>query len=133
MEIMENKICLDTVFLVDLLNNKTYAVEFIKEIELKSEIGISIITIFELYHGAYLHKNNRQLDLIDKLQSKLNIINLSSEIVKEAGRISALLEKTGQIMEFKDILIGISAKINGYCIKTKNIKHFKRIEGLTII
>ena len=130
---MEDKICLDTQFLVDLLNNKKYAVDFINEAEVQSIIGISIITLFELFYGAYLHKNMRQLALIEELSARSNILNLSREIVKEAGKISAELEKSGKMTEFKDILIGISAKVNNYCLKTKNVKHFDRIKGLKII
>ena len=130
---MEDKICLDTQFLVDLLNNKKYAVDFISEAEVQSIIGISIITIFELFHGAYLHKNMKQLALIEELCSRLNILNLSREIVKEAGKISAELEKSGKMIEFKDILIGVSAKVDDYRLMTKNVKHFNRINGLKII
>ena len=133
MEIVENKICLDTQFLVDLLNNKKYAVDFISEAEGQSIIGVSIITIFELFHGAYLHKNIKQLALIEELCSRLNILNLSQEIVKESGKISAELVKSGKMIEFRDILIGVSAKVHDYCLKTKNVKHFNRIDGLEIL
>ena len=120
MEVMEDKICLDTQFLVDLLNNKKYAVDFISEAEGQSIMGVSIITIFELFHGAYLHKNIKQLALIEELCSRLNILNLSAEIAKDAGKISAELEKSGKMIEFRDILIGVSAKNNHYCLKNGN-------------
>ena len=80
-----------------------------------------------------MHNNTKQFTLIEKLCSRLNIINLSKDSVNEAARISALLQKTGQFVEFNDIFIGVSAKINGFSRKTKNVKHFKRIEGLKII
>ena len=129
---MEHKICLDTDFLVDFLNNKPDAVKFIKEHQ-NHGLSSSIITLFELYHGAYLHKSSKQLALIEEIFSRLPLLNLSKEIVNEAGKISAFLEKSGQYMEFKDILIGTSAKLNGCQLKTNNVKHFQRIEGLKLV
>ena len=133
MEIMEAKICLDTDFLVDLLQNKKYAVDFIVENEEKYVMSASIITMFELYCGAYKNMNEKQLLLIEELFARLDILNLSKDIVNEAGKIYAFLRKSGKEIEMKDILIGATAKINKCILKTKNIKHFERIGGLKII
>lgn len=53
--------------------------------------------------------------------------------MEEAGKISAKLEKKGMMVEFKDVLIGVSAKMNNYSLKTSNLKHFQRIEGLKLL
>lgn len=130
---MELKICLDTEFLVEFLKGRKETFDFIKKNSGTSEFNISIITLFELYYGAFKNKNTKQLALIEELLTRFTVLNLSQDIVKEAGKDYARLEKEGNIIDFRDILIGISAKTNNCAVKTKNIKHFKRIEGLKLL
>ena len=130
---MENKICLDTDFLVNFLRNSKEEAEFIKNNESDKDMSTTYINLFELYYGAYKSREkDNNLKAISNLINRLNILNLSDESVKKAGEILAKLEKEGKIIEFRDLFIGTIALVNNYSIKTKNIKHFSRIEGLEI-
>lgn len=131
---MEDKICLDTDFLVNFLRNNEEEVEFIKKNEVNKDLATTYINLFELYYGAYKsNKRNINLKAILVLLSRMNILNFSNESVQKVGEIVAKLEKEGKSIEFRDILIGTIALVNNYSIKTNNIKHFNRIEGLNIL
>ncbi|MBI2652971.1 type II toxin-antitoxin system VapC family toxin [Candidatus Woesearchaeota archaeon] len=131
---MEDKICLDTDFLVNFLRNNEEEIEFIKKNEVNKDLATTYINIFELYYGAYKsNKKNINLKAISVLLSRINILNFSNESVQKAGEILAKLEREGKSIEFRDIFIGTIALVNNYCIKTNNIKHFNRIEGLNIL
>lgn len=131
---MEDKICLDTDFLVNFLRNGKEEAEFLKKNELAKDLATTYINLFELYYGA-CKSSQRQNNLkaVSLLLNRLNILNLSDESVKKAGEILAKLEKEGKVMEFRDLFIGTIALVNDYSIKTKNIKHFSRIDGLEIL
>ncbi len=131
MGLVEDKICLDSDFLIDFLRNKKETVEWLKEYEKKVDLATTIINAFEIYHGEFKIKNNAVH--IDNLLKNLNVLNLSIEIVKKAGEIATNLEKEGNIIEFRDILIAATVISNNYSLKTNNKKHFERIKGLRIV
>jgi len=131
---MEDKICLDTDILVNFLRNEEKAVSFIEENETSKELAITYINAFELYYGAYKsNKQEQNLDAAFRLLSRLTLLNLNDDSVREAAKILVKLEKHGSIIDFRDILIGSMALVNKYSIKTNNVKHFNRIEGLQIL
>lgn len=131
---MENKICLDTDFLVNFLRNSKEEAEFVKNNESDKDMATTYINLFELYYGAYKSREkDNNLKAISNLLNRLNILNLSDESVKKAGEVLAKLEKEGKIIEFRDLFIGTIALVNKYSMKTKNIKHFNRIEELEIL
>ena len=130
---MERKICLDTDFLVNFLTNKKEEVDFVRENEASADFATTYLNLFELYYGAYRSKDSQnKLGIIPPLLSRINVLNLSDESVEKAGEIQAKLRQKGKMIKFRDLLIGTIALVNGYSIKTKNIKHFERIEGLTV-
>ena len=134
METLENKICLDTDFLVNFLRNNKNEAEFVKENEIGKELATTFINIFELFYGAYKSSNREEnIKLVKLLLNRINLLNLSLESSEKAGEISARLEKEGNPLEFRDILVGTTALVNGYSIKTNNVKHFNKIEGLNVI
>ena len=129
---MESKICLDTDFLIDFLRNKKYAVEFVKNKEDKTELGTTTINLFELYCGAFNSKKIEKIQLIDSLAERLTLLNLTKKTSKKAGEIYSILSKKGELIEFRDILIASITITNNYSLKTNNLKHFKKINGLVL-
>lgn len=131
---MEDKVCLDTDFLVNFLRDKKEEAEFIKKNEMDKDFATTYVNAFELYYGAYKSAEiQNNLKAISLLLSRINILNFSNESVKKAGEILAKLEKAGIAIEFRDIFIGTIALVNNYSIKTYNIRHFNRIEGLDVL
>ena len=131
---MENTICLDTDILADFLRNKEYAIKWIEEHEDENILATTIISIFELYYGAYKSSSpEKEVEAIEELIDKLQILDFSLNSVHEAGKQKARLEKEGKVIEFRDIFIGAITLVEGFSLKTNNKKHFERIEGLNLI
>lgn len=131
---MENRICLDTDFLIDVLRNKKEAVLWLKEVENNYEVSTTMINIFELYSGAYKVKNSTEkIKSMKKLVENLDVLGLTFNCAENAGKIRAELEVNGKALESRDILIAAIALINNCSLKTNNKKHFSRIKGLKII
>lgn len=130
---MEN-ICLDTDILVDVLRNKQEAIAFIESNEITNNLATTYVNIFELYYGAMMSSSKEHnLIAVEKLSSRLRILNLSKASVHEAGRTMAELTKEGNSVDFRDVFIGTIALTEGFGIKTRNIKHFNKIKNLRII
>jgi predicted nucleic acid-binding protein len=54
-------------------------------------------------------------------------------MAQAAAKIDAEARKTGIVIPFADLLIGITALHFGYALGTRNQRHFQMIPGLKII
>ena len=133
MERLETQICLDTDFLVNFLRNKREEVEFIEENETQTIFSTTSINLFELYYGAYKSGVVENLLKLEELQQRLRILPTSTEAMRKAGEILAILEKQGQLLDFRDLLIGTIALTEKINLKTLNKKHFTRIPNLNVL
>jgi len=64
--------------------------------------------------------------------SGLQILPLAQEEAEQAGDLLAALESQGKPIGIEDVLIGATALVHGLTVATRNVKHFDRIEGLTV-
>ena len=101
------------------------------------EIGISVVTVAELVHGAYRTKNQsqqvRRLEFIERLTSDVPVHPVTLDIARLAGRIEGQQEAVGVQFAFEDLLIGATAMYLGYEVGTLNLRDFQRIPGLSVI
>jgi predicted nucleic acid-binding protein len=101
------------------------------------EIGLSVVTIAELVHGAYRTKTHaqqqRRLEFIDRLSSDVPVHPVTLDIARLAGRIEGQQEAVGVQFAFEDLLIGATALHLGYEVATLNLRDFQRIPGLFVI
>lgn len=101
------------------------------------EIGVSVVSIAELVHGAYRAKTqeqqNRRLEFIERLAKDVPVHPVTLEIARLAGRIEGQQEARGVQFAFEDLLIGATALHIGYEVLTLNLRHFKQIPGLTVV
>ena len=99
-----------------------------------SDQHISTITISEIVYGAY--KSPRPDYHMDNLQQVLlpavNIVGFDSRAAYICGRLRAQLEQKGKTISFADLQIGAIAMANELILISGNIKHFKRIPGLSV-
>lgn len=98
-------------------------------------IGISVITVAEVLHGAYFSVNPAQsLQVTQQLVSQYSVIELDTVIADKFGEIKAALRRQGQILADFDLLIGATAIVTGRTLVTNNTKHFQRLDafGLTL-
>lgn len=100
-------------------------------------IGVSVVTIAELVHGAFRastqEQKDRRLEFIERLASDLPVHPVTLEIARIAGRVEAQLEAKGIQLAFEDLLIGVTALHLGYNIATLNLRDFQRVPGLLVV
>jgi predicted nucleic acid-binding protein len=101
------------------------------------EVGVSVVTIAELVHGAYRAKTKeqeeRRLEFIERLASDVPVHPVTLEIARLAGRIEGQEESKGIRLAFEDLLIGATALHLGYDVATLNVRDFQRLPGLLIV
>ncbi len=134
MENVEDGLIVDTDILIDLLRKKDYAVSLVKKFEEESELATSAINAFELYRGAYKSRNQeKNLASVKGLLNSLRMLNTDEDSMEMAGRITASLERDGNMIDIRDLLIALIALVNGFGVLTNNVAHFKRIKYLRVV
>jgi len=110
-------------------------VGFLAEIEERGNLlSTTVINAFELYHGAHKSREREHnLPATGKLLDRLILLPLGLRSAETAGRICAELETKGQPIGLRDALIGAITLTKGYTIITRNVEHFQKITGLTVI
>jgi predicted nucleic acid-binding protein len=100
------------------------------------EVGLSVVTIAELVHGAYRTKTQalqqRRLDFIEQLSGDVPVHPVTLDIARLAGRIEGQQEAKGIQFAFEDLLIGATALHLGFEVATLNLRDFQRIPGLSV-
>jgi predicted nucleic acid-binding protein len=101
------------------------------------EIGLSVVTIAELTHGAYRTKTQahqqRRLEFIERLSSDVPVHAVTLDIARLAGRIEGQQEAMGIQFAFEDLLIGATALHLGFDLATLNVRDFQKIPGLSVV
>jgi tRNA(fMet)-specific endonuclease VapC len=101
------------------------------------EIGLSVVSVAELVHGAYRAKTPTQqqgrLAFIERLCQDLPVHPVTLDIARLAGRIEGQQEAKGIRVAFEDLLIGATALHLGYAVATFNLRHFQNIPGLSVM
>ena len=134
-------ILVDTTFLIDTLRKKSDIKTFLSthpdEILFTTELNV-----FELYLGIYSSKvlkkdtqlRKSRLQRLEELISRLQILHFARKEAIRSAKILGKLTRLGQKIEFRDGIIAGIALANGITkVLTKNIDHFKRIEGLSVL
>ena len=111
--------------------------EQIKAAHGEIDIGLSVVTIAELMHGAYRAKSEsdtrRRLAFIDHLCSDVPVYPVTVEIARRVGRIEGEQATQGIVIAFEDLVIGVTALHLGFDVATLNVRHFQRIPGLNLV
>ena len=126
------KYLLDTSICVELLRGN----EKVRKhcIEHDQQCSISIITAIELLYGAYHASEkyrNQELSKAKMLIDYYGVVGIDN-IAQSFCQEKVRLERQGLIIEDFDLLIGMTAKVNGMIVVTNNSKHFNRIDELKI-
>ena len=123
---------LDTDIAVDWLRGVERAKDRVRAAA-EEGLGISYITLAELYEGVYLSTDQSVSEReLGELLFGLDFVHLDIETAAIFGRERARLRRSGNIIPDLDILIGASALRHDVTLLTNNRRDFERIEGLTI-
>ena len=97
------------------------------------DMGLSVITVFEMQYGAhrsrFQEQNARTLQLF---LAPLTILPFEEEDAKVGGAIRADLEAAGNPIGPFDLLIAAQAIRNGLTVVTNNMREFGRVKGLQV-
>lgn len=96
------------------------------------KIGVSSITVAELYYGVR-KKGNRKLEaLVNEFLLPLERYSFDDNAAFEYGNIRANLESCVNTIGSNDLFIAAHTKSLNAVLITNNIKEFQRVENLSL-
>ena len=119
----------DTDVLIDFLSgSEPMASRIAIELE-HADLHTAAVTRFELVAGA---RSARQQVAVADLLAALPVLRLDAAAADRAAAVRLALESKGQPIGMADCLIaGIVLEHDGILL-TRNVRHFKRVDGLAV-
>ncbi len=93
----------------------------------------SVVCVAELRHGTarVVHGASLWDRIVREILSRVEILPLREAEAVRAGDVLAALEARGEPIGMEDVWIGATALENDLTVVTRNLKHFRKIPGLT--
>lgn len=126
-------ICLDTNIAIYVINRRLPSVRLrlAEQLRLGTEIGFSIIALFELRYGHARSDRRPESDrLLAEFLAGITVLPFDAEDAAHAGDIRAFLESRGTPIGPYDYLIAAQARRRGATLVTANGREFARVPGL---
>lgn len=124
------KVCVDTDIIIDYLRGRNENQDILPHLIAKHDVYISPVSVYELYYGGYY---SGKIKPVEDVLAMLTPFDWSIEDSKKAAQIHALLSKSGETLNVKDILIAGPCLSRAIPLVTRNVSHFDRIKGLKVI
>ena len=123
----------DTNWVIDYMRGVSRVIERLDRLS-QDGIGISIISLAELYQGVFYSRTPESDEReLRHFLDNIRILDIDDQICRifamERGRLSS----DGNIIGNFDILIAATAIHHNLTLLTNNRRHFERIQGLDII
>ncbi len=103
----------------------------------ETEIGISVITLIEIAHGAAradtAERKAKREKFIDELVLALPVFPVTVSVALRTGQLDGENQAKGLRLPLPDLLIGVTALELGYGVGTANLRHFRQVAGLKVI
>jgi len=103
----------------------------------ETAVGISVVTLIELAHGAAradtLSRRLKRHKFIEELISAMPVYPVTVAIALRAGQIDGENQARGLKFALPDLLIGVTALELGYSVGTSNVRHFGQIPDLSVL
>ena len=128
---MENQIALlDTSILIDYFRKKDKSKTVLFKLQANYQsFGVSSITVFEIYAGAY----DSQLVFWDNFFKDIHVIPFDANIALLSAKIDLQLNRSNRRITNADLFIAATAIYNNFHCATLNKKHFERIDDLQLV
>ncbi|MFB2894239.1 type II toxin-antitoxin system VapC family toxin [Aerosakkonemataceae cyanobacterium BLCC-F50] len=97
------------------------------------EISICVITVAELYFGAY--NSNRVTENLERAEffiQELSVLPLTDAILRRFGELKAQFRRIGQPIADFDLMIASVALAESKILVTNNTRHYDRITELQL-
>lgn len=123
---------IDTDWIIDALHGIPAAVVPLTDLA-PNGLALSIITLGELYDGAYRLSNPAaDVQAIRRFVQGYQILPLTDQIMEHFGRHRAYLRGRGATVPDLDLLIAGTALVHNLTLLTRNQRHFGRIPGIRL-
>lgn len=124
---------IDRDWIIDYLNDREPVASRLEELRGEG-VGISIISLAELYEGVYNSRDpedseNKLLGFL----SGVTILGIDEGICRTFGKERGKLRKRGLLIGDLDLFIASSSLYYELPLCTNNRRHYERIEGLRVI
>ena len=100
------------------------------------QFRIAAITAAELWHGVEratrAYKAERE-EYVGRILSSIRVLPYTEVTAVEHARIWAVLESSGKMIGYYDLIVAATALEHGSSIATFNRRHFECVKGLKII
>jgi tRNA(fMet)-specific endonuclease VapC len=128
---------LDTTFCIDLMreqHRQQTGAATQKLLTLgQTPLQMSLFVLCELQAGARLSRHpEREIRKVERLAERLEIIYPDEDFAVAYGETEALLRSQGVPIPTMDLLIGVTAKMRGVPLLSRDRLHLKRIPGLVL-
>jgi len=127
-------VILDTNVIIRIMQGNPKVIRTVKRLERNQvRLNVSLITVYELYHSLERVSNpeERQQTIEAVLNSKPKY-PADEVVMKKAGRIDGRLTANGREIGAVDTIIAATAVVHEESILTENVKHFERVDGLSV-
>lgn len=127
-------VCLDTTFLIDLIDRSPVAEKKLEELrDRKERLTTTPINAAELFKGAYLSKDrDKELQRVNTILKIAQLLPVNIEACEKYGQIISELQKKGETIGDMDTLIASIALSHNQQVVTNDVDDFRRVPGLTI-
>ncbi len=102
-----------------------------------TEVGISVVTLIELAHGAARadspERKSKREKFIEELLTAIPVYPVTTSVALRAGQLDGQNQARGVKVPLADLLIGVAALELGYGVATANLRHFRQVIGLSVI
>jgi predicted nucleic acid-binding protein len=103
----------------------------------EEEIGISVIILIELAHGAAradsLERKAKRERFIQEVVTAVPVHPVTVPIAIRAGLLDGENQARGTRVPLPDLLIAVTALELGYSVGTANLRHFNQVAGLSVV
>lgn len=124
---------LDTNVISYIIKNRDYSlIDRFESISKEHTIGVSSITVAELYYGVRKKGSQKLEALVNEFLLPLERYSFDENAAFEYGNIRTDLESKGEIIGSNDLFIAAHAKSLDAVLVTNNTREFQRVENLVI-
>ena len=96
-------------------------------------LGVSVITLMELYYGAFRSRQVAgNLAKVRALEKAVRVWDLEADAAEVFGALKAQLDSDGTRLDDFDLGIAACALVHNLTLVSHNIAHFARVRGLRL-
>jgi tRNA(fMet)-specific endonuclease VapC len=124
---------IDTDVIIDGLSRQPKTIELLRRL-VTDGLAVSILTLGELYEGAYIHTDPAaQILKVQQFLDEYRVFGVTEEVMQTFARERARLRREGRMIPDFDLTIASTAIARQLTLVSRNLRHFERVQGLQLL